>query len=214
MCGRYQAMDEETNIEMRKIIDEVNRRHSGTAEQKAMKTGEIRPTDIAPIIGRDGPKPIRWGYPAVYGSNRPVINARQETAMTSPYFKSNMANGRIVVPTNGFYEWMHDVNKKATDKYLFLPDGVQAMYLAGICAPFKMPDGKMEERFTIFTTAANDSMIKYHDRMPVYLRKNEIDMWLGDTKCVEEILRRQQPMLKAMLIEPPKPKSVQMSFFN
>lgn len=214
MCATYRVMDEEMNNEMRKIFSEIDRQHNGTETYRAMKFGDIRPTDVSAIIAYDGPKPIRWGYPAVYGSKRPVINARQETAMSSPYFRGGVANGRIVVPTNGFYEWMHDASKKATDKYLFLPDGEQIMYLAGVYAPFRMPDGKMEERFTIFTTAANDSMIKYHDRMPVYVAKNEIDMWLGDAKCVEEILRRQQPRLKAMLVEPPKPKSVQMSFFN
>ena len=39
---------------------------------------------------------------------------------------------------------------------------------------FNLPTGR-EKRFTILTTAANESMRPYHDRMPVYLAADERD---------------------------------------
>ena len=211
MCGRYQVMDEENHAEFKKIIDEVNRRYYGTEAQTAMATGEIFPTNIAPVLLSSGPKPMKWGFPAVHGSTRPVINARQETASTSPYFANALANRRIVIPTSGFYEWMHDAKtRKATDKFRFTLTDEPILYLAGMYSVFPLPDGKREERFTILTTAANTEMMKYHDRMPVYLKKAEIEPWMNDYLCVNDIMKRSQPTLFAKSMSTPKPQQMNM----
>ena len=132
MCGRYQVMDEVTDIEIKKVIDEINRRHYGNEATKVISTGEIAPTNIAPVIVSDGPKPMRWGFPSVHGSNRPVINARQETASISPYFNTALKKRRLVIPTSGFCEWMRDVyTHKATGKYRFSLSDAPVLFLAG-----------------------------------------------------------------------------------
>jgi len=212
MCSRYFVMGEEDAYELREIIDEVNRRYPGAPEAKAMATGEVFPTNIAPVILADGPRPIKWGFPPVHGNSRPVVNARQETAAISPYFKKALMANRIAIPTSGFVEWSHDAaTKKALDKYRFTLPGESVLYLAGICESFTLPDGKKEDRFAILTTEANDMMRGYHDRMPVYLKKEELADWFTDRTCIEDILHRTQPPLAALLAQPPKP--VQMSLF-
>ena len=217
MCGRYQVMDEEVNIEMKKIIDEINRRHYGKEEEKKMATGEIFPTNIAPVISTDGPKPMRWGFPPVRNGLRAVINARQETAATSPYFRDALQRRRVVVPTSGFFEWNHDEKKKATDKYRFRLPGESVLYLAGIYSPFALEGNTVEESYSILTTAANDGMIKTcnHDRMPVYLSVSEVETWLHDPKCIEDILRRPQPPLEAIVVKKHnRPTHEQTSMFH
>ena len=47
MCGRYIIQTEEENLEMRKIINQINKRFKENSVQ--MKTGEIFPTNIVPI---------------------------------------------------------------------------------------------------------------------------------------------------------------------
>lgn len=39
--------------------------------------------------------------------------------------------------------------------------------------------GRIPEHFTILTTSANESMAKFHDRMPVILTDGEVDGWLS-----------------------------------
>ena len=45
------------------------------------------------------------------------------------------------------------------------------------------------------TTAANESMIKVHDRMPLILEKEQVDSWFDDNK-LEGILHQTPVLLK------------------
>jgi putative SOS response-associated peptidase YedK len=81
------------------------------------------------------------------------------------------------------------------------------LYLAGMYTDFALPGG-WERRYTILTTAANESMRPYHDRMPVYVATSERDVWINDSARTEAILHRAQPQLAATKVD----KGGQMSF--
>ena len=61
MCGRYSLFTEEEIIEMQAIIAEVSARFG----PEAIKTGEIFPTNTAPILTLNdhwlAPRPVAWG---------------------------------------------------------------------------------------------------------------------------------------------------------
>lgn len=63
MCARYTVFTEEELIEMRSIIDEISRKFG----DGAVNTGEIRPTNMAPVLIYDGnrlsPSPVSRGFP-------------------------------------------------------------------------------------------------------------------------------------------------------
>ena len=79
----------------------------------SIHTGEIFPTNAAPILLPDGqkmtPKPMTWGFPSFKGKGV-IINARGETALDKPMFRRSVLERRCIVPTTGFYEW--DSQKK------------------------------------------------------------------------------------------------------
>ena len=52
-----------------------------------------------------------------------------------------------------------------------------------------------EVRFVILTTAANESMIKVHDRMPLILEQEQLEDWFDNEK-MQAILRQKPVMLK------------------
>lgn len=198
MCGRYYIGDEESNIELREIINEINRKHYGTPELETMKTGEIFPTNRAPVLSAEGATIMKWGFPS-YSGAKPVINARAETVFEKNMFKRAIADFRIVIPTSGFYEWTHTGNK-TKEKYLFtLPDD-KVVYLAAICARFTSSDGSSFPHYTILTTEANESMSPFHSRMPVYLHKRECDAWINDPNATRDILLRAQPSYAAQSV--------------
>lgn len=198
MCGRYWIDDEEDIQEMREILQEISKKYADTPEHASMQTGEIYPTSYAPVVDMDGPEIMRWGFP-MQGKSQAIINARSETAYERPMFRNALISRRVVIPTTGFYEWRHE-GGKSKEKYLFCIPGEKMLYLAGMFTVFNLPSG-LEKRFTILTTAANDSMRPYHDRMPVYVASSERDAWINDPASVEEILRREQPELTATKVE-------------
>ena len=180
MCGRYCLYDD-GNGELRAILDKT---------EGEFKIGEIFPTDRAPILiqqtGIVKPEAVAWGFPAFRGKGV-IINARAETVPEKPMFRRSLASMRCVIPSSGFFEWSHSGPKT---KYQFnLPDS-SVLYMAGLYQDF----GE-ERRFVIITTAANDSMIEVHNRMPVVLQGAERGAWLGSKESAAGILDAKRPEL-------------------
>lgn len=59
------------------------------------------------------------------------------------------------------------------------------MYLAGLWNDFAG-----ERKCVILTTAANGSMEGIHDRMPVVLRREELEAWVWDSGRATEMLHQ------------------------
>ena len=188
MCGRYYIEQEDDLSEMRQILEEVNRRFQDTQAIKAMKTGEIAPSHVVPVLrlqqqdgaGRIVPDLVQWGYPRFQGSGL-VINARSETAAEKPMFRRALQVGRILIPANAFFEWRKDrISPKGCKMKLSLADE-PTFYMAGLARFFSEPaDGLQLMRFVILTTAANPSVLPIHDRMPLILPHRMLRSWLED----------------------------------
>jgi len=189
MCGRYTIFSDTEQRDIRDIIDEVQRKVNGE-----LKTGEIFPTDKAPVLieqqNKITPELFTWGFPN-FKSKGVIINARSETLMERPMFRGCLSSKRCVIPSTGFYEWTHTGEK---EKYLFnLPD-TQALYMAGLYNDF---DG--ERRFVILTMDADSSMADIHNRMPLVLRNDEVNHWIRNQSEAFEILDRKRPLLEKRL---------------
>lgn len=184
MCGRYSLFDEQDNAEIRRIIEEVNRKYPS----QQIQTGEIFPTNTVPILLSQNqslvPDLAAWGFPKFQGSGV-IINARAETAGEKKTFRDSFMYRRCVIPSTGFYEW--DKHKK---KYLFRLPQEKTLYMGGI---FKEIKG--ERRYVILTTAANSSMKDVHNRMPIILTKEKLHAWTTDTDAALQFLSARMPDL-------------------
>ena len=100
MCSRY-YIDPNMMEEISRVVQNIDGRIRLTQ-------GDIRPTDVAPVIGQSEHGLelgiCRWGYPLSKGKN-PVINARVETVMDKPSFQNGILYHRLLIPAGGFYEW-------------------------------------------------------------------------------------------------------------
>lgn len=204
MCGRYYIADEEEIMEMREILKEVNQRYADRPERERMKTGEIFPTDLVPILAADQQDTraslMTWGYPRWQGSGV-VINARAETAAIKPLFSPSLAGRRCIVPANGFYEWDHATAGKKR-KYLIRRPETPMLYMAGLYSAFKDPAGIYHTSFVILTTAANAAIMAIHDRMPLIVGPDQKEQWLHDEQYARVLLASPAtPALQLMLAE-------------
>lgn len=194
MCGRYELFCTEENFEMNKIVElAVNNSPSSLS----YTPGEIFPSTAAPIIAASGrkitPQFFVWGFPG-FQKKELLINARSESAAQKPTFKSSLLQRRCVIPSTGFYEWSHDSLKK---KYKFNLPEQENLYMAGIWNEYNG-----EKRFVILTTAANQSMAPFHNRMPLILPKELIRSWINDTDMALSLLSQGSPELIAMNVDP------------
>lgn len=177
MCGRF-YIDDETMCEIEKIAGEIDRKNA--------KIGDVHPSEPALVLRADHDSVVadvlKWGY-ASAGNHTLIFNARTETVRERPMFRYDFEARRCLVPACKFYEWK-DTGAKKKEKYeFFMPEEV--LYLAGIY--HKDPEG---DRFTILTREAEGCMTGIHSRMPLILRKENMEEWLFSETEAKEMLDR------------------------
>ena len=181
MCGRYYIADDDSSLELQSIIAEIQRRNPAVL----MKTGEIRPTNIAPVIANNSSLApmsfaMKWGYTLPGGQL--LFNSRSETASTKPIFRDGMAQRRCLVPASNYFEWEKRGTQKV--KYAIRPSGSPALFMAGI---YRIESGKPV--FSILTRSPADSIAFIHDRMPVILPSEAKSDWLNIRNLAEDVLQ-------------------------
>jgi putative SOS response-associated peptidase YedK len=192
ICARFLILDENEVAEINKIVAEIGMKYDGKG--LTMKTGEIFPTDNAPIVSLENGKPsillMKWGFPKWDGKGV-VINARSETAAQKQMFAEPLARRRCVIPSTGFFEW-EKLEGKAKQKFRFNTADSPMLYMAGLYTDYndQNEDKQLTSRFVILTRQANDSISDIHDRMPVILYKDEIRRWLTDLTFANNIMNR------------------------
>ena len=173
MCGRYVVVIDKKTLD--DILKEVQSHSVSEAVMMTVKMeGEIFPTDTVPIRTVDGYQIMRWGFRT---DKRDVINARSETAMEKPMFRTNMIERRCLVVASGYYEWKHEPNGKKT-KYEFSMPDKSLFYLAGC---YRIERGSSDCSFVILTREATPEFSSIHDRMPVVFTSQQADSWLETT---------------------------------
>ena len=78
MCGRYAILEEETILEMREIINQVNKNYVG--RPGLVQCGDVAPTQVAPVLrdecGLVKLDVMKWGFPRWDNTAGVIINAR------------------------------------------------------------------------------------------------------------------------------------------
>lgn len=181
MCGRYAVFTEEENIEIKEILNDLNRKFADTEKMATLKTGEIFPTNNVPVItSNSGNREVeiqKWGFPNYMQKSGTIINARSETIHQKPTFKKLIETKRCLIPASGFYEWKLIEGKKV--KHIIRVSKESFFYMAGLYNTFTDKDKNLYTGFVIVTTSANIQMREVHDRMPVMLGKGDSEMWLN-----------------------------------
>lgn len=103
------------------------------------------------------------------------INARIETADTTPRFRESWQEHRCLLPANGFYEWYQDGITK--QPYYIYPQEEALIYFAGLWFPSSESDSP--PAFVILTTEAPAGVREIHERMPVMFKEDAQAAWLS-----------------------------------
>lgn len=188
MCGRYWT---DESPELREIVEEMNRSPLVDRWHRTTKIttyGEIRPTDVVPVIApnRAGARavfPMKWGYTG----RSLLINARVETAASRPTFREDWQRHRCIIPASWYFEWEHVLDnngKKHTgDKYMIQPKGCAVTWLCGL---YRIEEGLPV--FVILTREPGEEIRFIHDRMPLIMPEHLIGEWIRPDARPEDLL--------------------------
>lgn len=175
MCGRYTvtatAAVLETRFGAKMDIDDYQPRFN------------VAPSQSLPVILHRASDRIvagRWGFRPQWAKGKPEIkpqiNARAETAINKPMFRSAFKTQRCLILADGFYEW-HQTSGMKVPYRITLTDK-QPFAIAGLWSEVATYDERPVITFTILTVCANECMSAIHSRMPVILSQADQERWL------------------------------------
>ena len=178
MCCRYYM---EKSLDLLPIAEAMNRspllRRFGP-NAAVLSHGEIRPTNVAPVIASDrsGNRavfPMKWGFTG----RTLLINAKTETAAEKPTFREAWARHRCIVPASGYFEWEHltaaDGKRKTGDRFLLQSRGSAVTWLCGL---YRIEEGL--PCYVILTREPGEEIRFIHDRMPLILPEKYVNDWI------------------------------------
>lgn len=115
-----------------------------------------------------------------------LINARAEGLLEKPMWKRLIKSKRCVVPARGFYEWKTENGKKLP--YYITPKNGEFFSFAGLWDEWHDSEGTVIQSYSIITTKPNKEMSEIHNRMPVILNQQQMDLWLEPVDLSREQL--------------------------
>ncbi len=181
MCGRYSIFTPRNALQIR----------FNALRAEALKPiYNAAPTQNLPVILNSEPTTInlcRWGLiPSRAKEERignRMINARAETLLQKPSFRTPFKKQRCLVLTDGFYEWKKTSDGKIPHRVSMRDD--EPFAFAGIWEVWKTPDGEDVKSFSIITTEPNELMKPLHNRMPVIIKQENEEKWLQEIDISE-----------------------------
>lgn len=186
MCGRYTL---HTN---KKALAEAIALALPEAYEPNYNIGPGR--ESLSIATRDKVQPaarmMHWGLCTPQNFH---INARIESADTTPRFRESWHAHRCLLPANGFYEWYQDGISK--QPYYIYPPQDTLHYFSGLWFPSTSYESPPS--FVILTTKAIASIHPIHERMPVILKQENQVSWLNGELWKRDL----QSLTEEMLLE-------------
>jgi len=189
MCGRYVAR--------RDVGDLVAEFEAEDAlSEPLLADYNIAPTDPVPVVltrhrGGDRGGPVvrqlriaRWGLVPSWAPNTrragKLINARAETVLELPAFRSAVARRRCLVPADGWYEWAPREGGAGRQPTYLTPADGGLLAFAGLYEIWG-PDRLLTS--SIVTTAAVGELVRVHHRMPLVLPRSAWAAWLDPVRA-------------------------------
>jgi putative SOS response-associated peptidase YedK len=106
-----------------------------------------------------------------------MINARVETVLDKPSFRSAAAKRHCIIPADGWFEWQTLGKSKKVPHYFSRTDKA-LLGFAGIYESWKSPDGTQLWTCSVITTDASPEFSQIHDRMPLLVPADSTELWL------------------------------------
>lgn len=162
------------------------------------------PGQFTPVVytSKDGIRTVRmmqWGLQPSFAKPDAkydpwkVFNARRERLLESPVHRRLVDSKRCIVLLEGFYEWKGP-SKGGKQPFYIHGDGV--LFAAGLFDTWTSADGEKHYTYTILTTDACKLLEWMHDRQPVFLTREQADLWLATDKLkLGDVLKADARML-------------------
>lgn len=134
---------------------------------------------------------LRWGLVPNWAKDTKtgfkMINARAETLVDRPAYRTAFERFRCMIPADGFYEWQAVAGERRKQPFHITTAGGGLFAFAGLWSVWHRGEPEELRSCTIITTAANSLIAPVHDRMPVILPRDAEELWLTHDAPAEQL---------------------------
>ena len=186
MCGRF-ALSDTQQLSLRFDVVPGD-------EHALIPRYNIAPAQMIPVVleaeGARSVTMMRWGFrPPWKQAGKPdPINARAETVLERPMFRSAIARKRCLIPADGFYEWKVQAGTSGKQPYFIRLKDRGLFAFAGLYAEASDAAGRPLRTCAIITASPNELMADIHSRMPVILGRQFEAGWLDRDLTEPEVV--------------------------
>ena len=193
MCGRFTLILDPADLRKELNLGEI--------PEGLPPRYNVAPSQPVAVVRDAGARAVeffQWGLIPSWAKDPSIgsrmINARSETLLEKPSYKTAFSRRRCLVLADGFYEWRHPAGKNARPQpyYFRLADG-KPFAFAGLWDFWQSGDGSEVSSCTIITCPANERVGAYHDRMPVILDGGHLWPWLDPQAKPADLLAQLAP---------------------
>ena len=140
----------------------------------------VAPTQLIPAFTAEGGQAMRWSlippWSKEASSKFATFNARVETMAEKPAFRHAWKHAqRCLVPVLGYYEWRAEDSRK--QPYFVTTKEGSPLVLAGLWEPQR---DDLPASCTVITQAADPAMARLHERMPLFVPRDNVERWLEE----------------------------------
>lgn len=145
---------------------------------------------------------LRWGLVPFWAKDKKIghslANARAETVAEKPAFRQSFKSRRGIIVMSGFFEWKQGVKKQP---FYFKNKHDDLLAVAALWDSWQGPEGELIQSCCLLTTSANKLMEPVHNRMPVLLNNDTMQLWMDNSHCNQaELLGLLKPYSQKDLI--------------
>lgn len=202
MCGRYTIAIEQKVLEKRFGVKRYEGKHKPRYN--------VAPTQDNPVVliqeqGKRIMVPMKWGLIPSWAKDESIrsrmINARIETIIQKPSFKSAFFKRKCLIPSDGYYEWKKTTKTGSKTPLRVVLKSRKPFAFAGLWSVWKNKAGESIRSYTIITTAADELIKRIHSRMPVIVKPENESLWIDPDVTDQDTLMKALVPIPADQIE-------------
>jgi putative SOS response-associated peptidase YedK len=217
MCGRYAASRRLEDLIEEFEIEAVAEQAPGEDLIEEFEPDyNVAPTKTAPVVfaaqvDQDADRPARrlrlftWGLVPWWAEDRGIagrlINARAETILDKPAYRTAVLAQRCLIPADGWFEWqvsptaVDDRGRPRRQPFFIRPADGTVAAIAGVYDLWRDRTRHADDpqawlaSFSVVTVRAEPGLRAVHDRMPLVLPRSLWGAWLDPLQRDPDTLR-------------------------
>src|SRR3954454_14293227 len=181
MCGRYSVSGSD--------VGGLRRRFGLDERVEVRRRFNVAPGDEVLAITAEGGTLLRWGF--LRDNAYTTINARAESVMERPTWRTALDERRCLIVADGFYEWQKTPDGRKQPYWITRGDH-QPFAFAGLASKWGT--------CAIVTTDATPQLADLHDRMPVILAPGDESTWLAGPTNIDQAAALLRPFADTVAV--------------